>query len=57
VWTRTNNAVLEVRKLDKDGEKVLDSGADVDPTSLALSGLRVYWLKGGTPMTALLRAR
>lgn len=33
---------------------VLDSGTDVDSVSLALAGSTLYWIKGATPVTALL---
>ncbi len=40
---------LEVRKVDKAGEQLLDIGDDIDPQSLALSRDRktLSWIKGG----------
>jgi hypothetical protein len=46
--------VREVRKVDQEGEVVLDSG-DIDFYSLAQNWSRVYWLNAGQPRTATLR--
>jgi hypothetical protein len=48
-------APLEVRARDASGERTLDSGADVEPHSLALSGATLYWTKAGRPVSAQLR--
>ena len=45
----------EVRKLDADGEVVLDAGPDLDKESLAVSGSTLYWTRGGAPRSAQLR--
>lgn len=45
----------EVWKLDSAGEARLDAGAAVDPTSLAVSGARVYWTSGDQPRSAPLK--
>jgi hypothetical protein len=50
-----NPATLEVHKADADGHAQLDTGAGIDPGSLALSGKTIYWLSNGTPRTATLR--
>jgi hypothetical protein len=44
-----------VVKSDADGQLLLDTGPGVDPASLAAVGPRVYWMRGGSPQTALLR--
>jgi hypothetical protein len=40
-------ATYEVRKRDAKGSAVVDSGPDVDPSSLALSAGTLYWTRGG----------
>lgn len=50
----------EVNVIDADGRRTLDSGVDgtatnIAPSSLALSGSRLYWTKGGTATSATLR--
>lgn len=48
----------EVRKLDADGEDLLDEGVDViEPRSLAVSGSTAYWTRGGQPRSTTLRER
>jgi hypothetical protein len=37
----------EVHAVDKSGSRLLASGADVDPSSLALAGSTLYWTQGG----------
>jgi hypothetical protein len=51
-WIRPVNDLFEVRKLDSSGEQLLDSGADVDPSSLAASRSSVYWQRSGSVFTA-----
>jgi hypothetical protein len=46
--------VREVRKVDEEGETVLDAG-DIDLYSLAQTWSRVYWLNAGQPRTARLQ--
>jgi len=46
---------LRVAKHDLDGYAVLDEGPDIDPESLARSGQRLYWTRGGEPRSAVLR--
>ena len=36
---------------DRSGRRVVDEHPDVDPTSLALTGDRLYWLRGGAAQT------
>ena len=47
--------VYEVEAADKPGRRVLASGTDIDPSSLALAGSTLYWTQGGKPASALLR--
>jgi hypothetical protein len=44
----------EVHALDKTGNRLLASGAEIDPSSLALAGGTLYWTQGGKPMSAVL---
>jgi hypothetical protein len=42
----------QVHAADTTGSRVLASGADIDPTSLALAGSTIYWMQGGQPHAA-----
>jgi hypothetical protein len=44
----------QVHAVDKTGSRVLASGADIDPSSLALAGHTLYWTQGGQPFSASL---
>lgn len=44
----------QVHALDKTGERVLATGSNIDPHSLALAGSTLYWTQGGKPMSATL---
>lgn len=44
----------EVHALDMSGSRVLASGADIAPRSLALADSVLYWTQGGKPFSALL---
>ena len=44
----------EVHAVDDTGNRLLSSGADIDPHSLALGGSTLYWTQGGKPMSAVL---
>jgi hypothetical protein len=44
----------DVHALDKTGSRLLASGVDVDPSSLALGGSTLYWMQGGKPLSAVL---
>jgi hypothetical protein len=44
----------EVWKADVAGRALLDSGPEIDPDSLALSGSILYWMNAGAPRTATL---
>jgi hypothetical protein len=54
-WVWRIDGVPQVRKLDADGEAVLDSGTEIDERSLALSDSTLYWTKGGQPFSTQLR--
>ena len=47
-------AEYQVHVLDKTGNRVLASGSEVEPHSLALAGSTLYWTQGGKPMSAVL---
>jgi hypothetical protein len=50
-WTDSDPRVY--LKLDGSENRVqLDSGEDIDPTSFATAGKRIYWMKGGVAQTA-----
>lgn len=56
-WTRlVKTSAVEVRALGSGGERLLDSGTDVDAKSLALGGSTIYWTKAGTAQSAPLPA-
>ncbi len=42
----------QVHAIDKSGSRVLASGSDVDPSSLALAGSTLYWTQGSQPFSA-----
>jgi len=44
----------QVHAVDKTGSRVLASGPEIDPTSLALAGSTLYWSEAGRPMSATL---
>ena len=44
----------DVYASDKSGTRLLASGFDVSPSSLALAGSTVYWTQGGKPASAVL---
>ena len=45
---------VEVAAVDASGRRLLDSGSDVDPESLALDGSTLSWLKAGVTQSATL---
>ncbi|HUB36633.1 MAG TPA: hypothetical protein VL972_07395 [Solirubrobacteraceae bacterium] len=47
-------AVYEVHAVDRTGSRVLASGPEIGPSSLALAGSTLYWTQGGKPMSAVL---
>ena len=44
----------EVHAVDKNGSRVLASGQDIGPHSLALAGSTLYWTQGGKPFSTVL---
>jgi hypothetical protein len=50
--TTSQPAEYEVHAADASGERVLASGAGIDPSSLALAGSTVYWTQEGHPASA-----
>jgi hypothetical protein len=44
----------EVHAVDATGSRILASGKDIDPASLALSGSALYWTQNGQPASAVL---
>ncbi len=44
----------QVHAVDNSGSRVLASGENIDPSSLALVGSRLYWMQGGVPASAVL---
>jgi hypothetical protein len=44
----------DVYASDKSGTRLLASGLDVSPSSLALAGSTLYWTQGGKPASAAL---
>jgi hypothetical protein len=54
VETNPGAGTYQVHALDSTGGRVLASGSDIDPSSLALAGSTVYWTQGGKPASAVL---
>ncbi len=48
-WIRTAPNSTAVSVLLDDGERVLATGNDIDASSLARAGSRLYWLQAGVP--------
>lgn len=44
----------ELKAMDRAGERVLDSGSEIDRASLAVSGSTLYWTRAGAPKSAAL---
>jgi hypothetical protein len=44
----------QVHAVDKSGSRVIASGPEIDPSSLALAGSTLYWTQGGKPLSAVL---
>jgi hypothetical protein len=45
----------DLYSLDGAGERLVASGTEIDPSSLALAGSTFYWTQGGKPFSALLQ--
>jgi hypothetical protein len=50
-WEKVYTAVHVAGKL---GTRIVATGANIEPRSLALAGSTLYWLQGGKPMSAVL---
>jgi hypothetical protein len=50
--TNADEGLYQVHAVDKSGSRLLASGSDVDPHSLALAGSTLYWTQGGQPFSA-----
>jgi ribosomal protein L27 len=51
-WTNADEGSYQVHAVDKSGSRLLASGRDVDPHSLALAGSTLYWTQGDKPFSA-----
>jgi hypothetical protein len=51
-WIGSDGSGNQVHRYDASGDTLLDSGADVQPPSLAASATTLYWMKGTTPAFA-----
>ncbi|MGO9762758.1 MAG: hypothetical protein ACLP1Q_16010 [Solirubrobacteraceae bacterium] len=54
VQTPREDGSYQVHAVDKTGSRLLASGPDIDPSSLALAGSTLYWTEDGKPMSATL---
>jgi hypothetical protein len=54
VQTTEENGSYQVHAVDGSGARLLASGADVAPASLALAASTLYWTQGGRPFSASL---
>jgi hypothetical protein len=45
----------QVRTLEGSEGRLLASGTNIDPSSLALAGSTLYWMQGGKPTSASLK--
>jgi hypothetical protein len=57
-WIAENSvkepAQSEVHTVDREGSRLLASGPEIEPYSLALAGSTLYWTQGGKPVSAVL---
>ncbi len=51
-WIVERPLSYEVHALDETGSRVLASGSNIVPSSLALAGSTIYWTQGGTAFSA-----
>jgi hypothetical protein len=49
---RPSEGGYQVHAADQTGSRLLASGEDIDPHSLALAGSTLYWTQGGKPFSA-----
>jgi hypothetical protein len=54
VRTDPEEGMYQVHALDQTGSRVLSTGSDIAPNSLALAGSTLYWTQGGEPHSATL---
>lgn len=54
VGTDPEDGTYQVHALDATGSRVLATGANIDPSSLALAGSTLFWTQGGKPASAVL---
>jgi hypothetical protein len=52
--TAGGQTFFEVHAADRSGTRLLASGSNIDPSSLALGAGTLYWLQGGQPLTDVL---
>jgi hypothetical protein len=52
--TGQHESEYQVHALDKTGERVLATGSDIAPGSLALAGSTLYWTQGAKPFSTAL---
>jgi hypothetical protein len=52
--TSAQEDTYQVHAADMTGSRLLASGPDIDPSSLALAGNTLYWMQGGKPFSAML---
>jgi hypothetical protein len=53
--TPEHRVYWDVESLDQSGSRLLASGFDIDPHSLALAGSTLYWTQAGKPFSAQLK--
>jgi hypothetical protein len=51
-WLGADGAGNQVHRYDSSGDRVLDSGSDIQPDSLAAGPATLYWMKGTAPVFA-----
>jgi hypothetical protein len=51
VAVRSTAVEYQVHAVDATGSRVLASGPEIDPSSLALAGSTLYWIQGGEPFS------
>jgi hypothetical protein len=54
VEIRYHPVEFEIHVVDRQGSRILASGTNVDPQSLALAGSTLYWTQGGKPSSTTL---
>jgi hypothetical protein len=47
-----SEGTYQLHVLDKTGTRLLASGTDIAPSSLAIAGSRLYWMDGANPDSA-----